>query len=98
MPSYYVYGDVMTDNIFLLSVAATTLVKVAVDIVRLAFVVPPRWMSPLLAVIIGPIVAMLLVLESGVLMSDQTVARCFLAGLLAAGGAVGVTELARKAT
>lgn len=88
----------MTDNIFFLAMAATTIVKVVVDIVRLGFDTPPKWMSPVLALCSGPIAAILIVLESGALMTNATIARCFLAGLLAAGMAVGVTELARKAT
>lgn len=90
--------DTLLSDVFVLALATTTAVKTLVDIVRLGFDVPPKWMSPVLALCSGPIFAVLISLALGQVLTSQSSAQCILAGILGAGGAVGVTELSRKAT
>ena len=96
----------MNDNILILASAATAYAKLIVDVVRLADT-PPRWASPVLAILAGILVVMLLQVADGVALVPQQIARAILAGLLArailagllaGGGAVGVTELQRRAS
>jgi hypothetical protein len=76
--------------------AAATLVKLVIDIARMAADLP-RWVPPALAVVFGPLVVLLLMLSVGAALTTQTLASGALAGLFAAGAAVGVTEVSRRA-
>lgn len=83
------------ETIIGLALAATTVVKVLIDILKIGWDAP-RWAAPALATLLGPAAVILLMLASAQALTEQTVAQAVLAGLLAAGGAVGVTELARR--
>lgn len=87
----------MQQEIIILALAATTIVKALVDMSRLAFNAPPRWLSPLFALVVGILVSFLLRLANGEVITSAIAAQCVLAGLLAAASAVGVTELQKKA-
>lgn len=85
------------DNILVLALAAASIGKILVDIVRLAFPDRPNWVSPVLAVLFGILAAFLMFMASGEVLSQQTIAQTVIAGILAGGSAVGITELGRKA-
>lgn len=87
----------MDDQIIALSLAAVAIVKVLVDLVKLGWVALPQWVPPLLALIGGPVIVALLMIAGGQLLTQQALAQAVLAGILAGGGAVGVTELANRA-
>jgi hypothetical protein len=84
------------DDILTQALAAATICKVLVDIVRQTGY-GRGWVAPLLALSFGVAAALLLLLASGSIVTDQSVARAVLAGILAAGSAVGVTELQKRA-
>lgn len=87
----------MNQDIIILALAATTFTKVFVDMIRLAFNAPPRWLSPLFAVVVGVAVSFLLRTANADPITGPVAAQCILAGMLAAASAVGVTELQKKA-
>lgn len=87
----------MTEDILMLAAAATTLVKVIVDMLRLAFPNRPSWVSPVLAVVLGPPVTLLLMIANGNAVTEVLVAQAAVAGILAGGAAIGVTEAQRRA-
>jgi hypothetical protein len=83
------------ENVLLLAAAATSVTKLAVDALRL--VTPlPSWLPLLLAFLIGPLIVTLLVLVDGQSLNTQTIAQAILAGLMAGGGAAGVTEMHKQ--
>lgn len=83
------------DQILALSLAATTIVKVLIDVLKLAWSTP-TWAPPLLAVVGGPFVVVLLMMADAQVLTQQALAQAILAGILAGGGAVGVTEIAKR--
>jgi hypothetical protein len=83
-------------SILTLAAAATTFAKLLVDIVRMTGA-KPTWLSPVLALMFGVASVLLLMVAGGEVLTAQSVAQAVLAGVLAAGGAVGVTELSRRA-
>jgi hypothetical protein len=88
----------ITDNILVLALAAASIAKILVDVVRMAF--PdnrPNWVSPVLAVAFGILAAFLMLMSNGEMITQQTIAQTMIAGILAGGSAVGITELGRKA-
>lgn len=85
------------ESVLLLVAAATTVIKVFVDIVRISFPVRPTWLSPVLAVVVGPIVVLLLMLSSGTILTTAAIAQAIIAGILAGGTAIGVTETQKRA-
>jgi hypothetical protein len=85
------------DSILILATAATTFAKLVVDLVRLG-VDMPRWGSPLLAWLAGTASIALLMVAEGQELTQPLVAQAILAGILAAGAAVGVTELQKKSS
>ena len=88
----------ITDNILVLALAAASIAKILVDVVRMAF--PdnrPNWVSTVLAVAFGILAAFLMLMSNGEMITQQTIAQTMIAGILAGGSAVGITELGRKA-
>lgn len=68
--------------------SAATLVKICVDIANVATPTEtPTWVSPLLALMLGPLMVALLMLAGGTSMTPQTVAQAVIAGVLSAGTA-----------
>lgn len=82
-------------RILTLALATTTIAKILVDMIRLGGPLP-AWASPVLALLTAICVANLLQVAAGVALTPATEATAILAGILAAGTAVGVTELARR--
>lgn len=78
---------------------ATTLVKMLVDLVKLCWAGhPPDWVPPLTALGAGiGVLALLAVALDQDLTQSRIVAQTILAGLMAAVGAIGVTELHKLA-
>ncbi len=85
----------MSDTIIMQALAATTIVKVVVDMIRHAHPIPGL-LVPLLALGIGIVTALLLVIADGHAITLALGAQSVLAGVLAAGSAVGVTELQKR--
>jgi len=82
-------------NIITTALAAATIAKILVDLVRSAQQVP-AWASPVMALVGAEIAALLLLVSSGAALTPQTLAQAAIAGMLAAGTAVGATELQRR--
>lgn len=80
------------DNILEQTLAATTICKVLVDMFRLAQPTPGRF-APALAIVFGVSACLFLVLAADETLTVAAAARSVLAGVLAAGSAVGVTAL-----
>lgn len=78
---------------FVVDLGATALVtKVFVDVIQMAFPKRPDWVPPVVALVSGVVFAALVAMSAGhdlMQMWPQVV----LAGVLACGSAVGVTEL-----
>jgi hypothetical protein len=88
--------DAIPSNIILQAAAASTFVKILVDILRMA-TDPPRWASPLFAVSGGIAIILLLMVAGNVELTRAALANAVLAGIIAGGTAVGVTELGKRA-
>ena len=78
----------MNQSIITLALAAVTVVKVLVDLVRMGYSDLPRWASPLLAVLFGLAAAFLVVASNGTIITGPIASQCVLAGILAGGAAV----------
>ena len=79
---------------FVVDVAAVTaVVKVLVDLFQLAWPERPSSAPPIMALATGVAVAFLMVVAGGQAVTEAVAAQAVLVGVLAAGGAVGVTEL-----
>jgi hypothetical protein len=88
--------DVIPSNIILQAAAAATFVKVLIDILKMA-TDPPRWAPPALAVSGGIGIILLLMVAGDVALTRAAIANAILAGIMAGGTAVGVTELSKRA-
>lgn len=82
----------MDATIITLALAAATVVKIVVDLVKLG-VDAPRVLPPLLALILGPIIVVLMTMAQATPLTQAVLAADLLAGLIAAGVAMGVTSL-----
>lgn len=78
------------------ALAAATVVKVLVDLVKMA-VKPPAWVVAGLALGAGVGAVLLFMVAGGVALSPQLAATAVLAGILAAGSAVLSTDLQKRA-
>jgi hypothetical protein len=87
----------MTMDITTKTLAIVTIVKVLVDMTKMANPELKPWVPPFTSTVFGIITAVLLDLSAGVSINSQTLATSVLAGILAAGAAVGVTELQKRA-
>jgi hypothetical protein len=90
----------MPDNVLILLGPATLLAQTAVNLVRMSYPPgqPAPWVSPVLAVLFGIAGSLLLLLVGEMGLSAANVATAIVAGVFAGAGAVGVTELTRRAT
>ena len=79
------------------TLAIVTIVKILVDMVKMAVPNMPTYVPPLAATIFGILAAILVDMASGTVLNGQSIATSILAGILAAGGAIGVTELQKRA-
>jgi hypothetical protein len=87
--------DAFSPNIVTAALAAATIAKILVDLVRMSNRLP-GWLSPLLAVLFGIAAALLLQVAAGATLTPQLAAQATLAGILAASTAVGATELQKR--
>ena len=78
------------------ALASATIAKVLVDLIRQTAKFP-KWTYSILSLGFGIFASLLFVLSSEVALNSQTVSQAILAGILAAGSAVGVTELQKRA-
>lgn len=91
----------MTQDIITQSMASAMMVKVIIDIIKYynkenqTFV--PGYTWPILAITFGIVSCTILSLANGVPFSSQNVAQNVVAGILAAGQSIGVTELQKRA-
>lgn len=84
------------DSIIETALAATTVAKTLVDLLRMA-TDTPRWVPPLAALFCGIISVLLLEIASKVALSADVLATVILAGIVSGGLSVGVTELQKRA-
>lgn len=89
-------GDFDLTTIVLLGGAVATFAKMTVDMAKMSGLTDTRWYPPLAFVVAWLIALGLLRLRLGVVGLDQIII-AVLAGILAAAGAVGITEMGRKA-
>lgn len=87
----------MNDNILLVASAATTFVKVLIDLLKLSPLPTPGPLPAILTVPVGILIVVLLDIYGGTALDAPTLAGATLAGILAAGAAIGVTEIGRRA-
>lgn len=90
----------MNTQILTDSMAAAMIVKIIIDLfkyynVRNGNSTPP-WVWPIAAVLLGCVSAGLLFVASGGVLSVQSSAQQIIIGILAAGQAIGVTELQKR--
>lgn len=78
------------------ALAAATICKVLVDLVRQTTKCP-TWILPVLAILFGIGASLLMALATTSIISTAVVAQAIIAGILAAGSAMGVTELQKRA-
>jgi hypothetical protein len=80
------------------AVVATVFVKLVIDIVRIGSPMQlPTWVSPVLALVLGQVFVFLITVSGGEVIQASVISDMILAGVLAAGSAVGVTDLSRRA-
>ena len=87
----------MSGDLVIMSLAGLPVVKVLVDVLKISPVPTPGNLPAWLALAIGPPVQLLLLLYSGGVLNQQSLAGVMLAGLLSGGGAIGVVELGKRA-
>jgi len=83
------------------ALAATMIVKVLIDMWRYYYrytdtLYVPSYVYPIAAVILGIGICQLLAVASGEPYTPQVIAQNVVAGILAAGNAIGVTELQKR--
>lgn len=76
--------------------AAATICKILVDLVRQTTKCE-SWMLPILAIVFGISASILISLSMNPLFTVPIIAQSIIAGILAAGSAMGVTELQKRA-
>lgn len=91
----------MNLDIVTTSMASSMIVKVIIDIFKFYHKendnYVPRYTYPIFAIVFGIVSSTLISLANGVGFSGQNVAQNIIAGILAAGQAIGVTELQKRA-
>lgn len=87
------------DNILIQAVAAAMFAKVLVDMVKLTPAQTLGWVLVMLAFTFGQVSSFLLYFATvdGAALTMKAASTCALVGILAAGSAIGVTELQKKA-
>lgn len=85
----------LMNSLIVLALSATTLTKIVVDLLRMTRRFP-RWVSPFLALSAGIVITLLLLAANGTPLTVAVVAQGILAGVMAAGSAIGVTELQKR--
>jgi len=78
------------------ALASATLTKILVDLVRQTSKFE-GYIFPLLAVLFGISTSILMTLSAGIVLDVQILSKSIVSGILAAGGAIGVTELQKRA-
>ncbi|MBX0328700.1 hypothetical protein K2Z83_13540 [Oscillochloris sp. ZM17-4] len=85
----------LSPSIVTAALAAATIAKILVDLVRMTNKLP-AWSSPILAVVFGVAAAFLLQLAAGTEFTSSLAAQSVLAGIVAASTAIGSTELQKR--
>lgn len=75
--------------------AVAFLVRGLIDALKMA-VDPPRWLSPPLALLLGPVILTLLSVAAGSLLTQALLAQNGIAGLIAGLAAIGSVELSKR--
>lgn len=83
-------------DIIQLTLASATVAKVLVDLIRQTAKVE-SWAYPLLALVFGIISSLLFIGSYGIPFTPQVISQGIIAGIMAAGSAVGITELQKRA-
>lgn len=74
------------------SLMAATLVKIVVDLVKMA-AQTPQWVAPALALLLGVAFVLVLMIAADVPLTAPVIAQSIIAGVLAASTAIGSTAL-----
>jgi len=85
-------GLVLTQSVL----AVVTLAKVLVDMTKMAVPDAPKWIFPLVALGYSLLISLLFTVANGLLLDAVTVSQAILEAILAAGAAIGVTELQKR--
>ena len=92
----------MTTQTITDSMAAAIIVKIIIDLFKYYNVkngnTTPSWVWPIAAVLLGCVSAGLLFLANNGVLTVQSSAQQIIIGILAAGQAIGVTELQKRVT
>lgn len=86
----------MEDNILILASAGALYAKLVVDLAKMATDLP-RWAAPILAIVVAIASLVVLMIANEQPLTQALIAQAVLAGFLAGGSAVGVTELHKRA-
>lgn len=78
------------------ALAAATICKILVDLVRQTTKCE-TWLLPILAILFGIVASILISLSINPLITVSIISQSIIAGILAAGSAMGVTELQKRA-
>ena len=84
------------ENIILLATASGSITKSLIDILKIG-VDLPKWVPPVIALLAGPLFVLLFLVYQREAITLAAGAACVLGGILAAGWAVGATELGARA-
>jgi hypothetical protein len=84
--------DAFDPQLVTYALMAATLVKIVVDLIRIA-VDPPQWVAPILAIVLGIVFVMLIMIAIAVPYSRVALAQAIIAGVLSGGMSIGSTAL-----
>jgi hypothetical protein len=85
-------GLVLTQSVL----AVVTLAKVLVDMTKMAVPDAPKWIFPLVALGYSLLISLLFTVADGMLLDAVNISQAILNAILAAGAAIGVTELQKR--
>lgn len=86
----------LTQSMLTQAMAVTTLAKVLVDMTKMAAPDAPKWIFPLVALAYSLLISMLLMTANGMVLDSVNISQGILNAILAAGAAIGVTELQKR--
>lgn len=87
----------MDSNIIIQAAAVTMFVKVLVDAMKISPIPSPAAIIPLVALFLSLSLSFLYQVADGVVLTRQIAAQAVFVAIMAFGGAVGVTELQKRA-
>lgn len=89
-------GMLLTQSLITQAMAVTTLAKILVDMTKMAVPDAPKWIFPIIALGFSIIISILLMTANGMVLDSVNISQGILTAILAAGAAIGVTELQKR--